>query len=775
MAKPNIKELVVNHFEKAIFGLACLFAVIALATSRWVPYGHHPNEITQKVQAADKKIAAKTWPEEEQQTFVVPEDQTVEKLVARNIRRQVDPTPYEFDVSFSPGLYDTTKPITEPEFVTVGALIADSGRFLMAVQPEQPDLEESEDPELMAEASEEEDDQSEIPEEFRVRTNVGPGAGAGGLEGFDDAGMAGMRNMEGMMGMMGGRFGEMMGYGEESYDDYGGYDGMYGEAYGEMGMGGMGTNMEGRGLRYVAVRGIVPLREQIRKFMKALHVRSFTQAATLYEIIEFELERKKMQPGDDPWAGDWEPVDIDIAKDILNESLSFDPEVVQTAITDTAITMPLPGRLMGVWKSKATHPQLENFTLSPEEIEKEVAFNRMLIKQYEEQAKNAPEEAVKKGGFSDIAHNPRSMQMGAFDMMYGEGEMESYDYEDYGDYGEYGDYGGGMMGINYAPTSTTQMTKEAQDFIKELEAAASDEERDKALVDYIKERITAQGELLLFRYFDFDVEPGATYKYRARLIVKNPNYGLPIAQVAGLAHIVEGQTRKSDWSNETNPVTVPQDVDYFVAKIDEKGSGMAEARMAVFQWNPEYGTTIHDSLEVTYGEEIGGPKNTFILDPAKNRFEIEPYKFHTGDVLVDAFPEGKVSRNEHPDLELPRSARGSLGISGQVLISKGDGELAVIDQLSRISALQARRQYLEWEQQPFEEIKNLEAKVPDVSDLEAGYAEYGMEMMGYGEMDDYGGMMGSGMMGMMGFGSDEDYGRGRRRGSGLRKSSRSRR
>src|SRR5690606_7932519 len=127
---------------------------------------------------------------------------------------------------------------------------------------------------------------------------------------------------------------------------YGSYGDMYGGDYGTMGMGmGMaGPTMEGRGLRYVAVRGIVPLREQIRKYMKAIHLRSFSQAASLYEIIDFELERKKMQPGDDPWGGDWQLVDIDIAKDILNDALSFDPDVVQGSITDSAITMPLPGR-----------------------------------------------------------------------------------------------------------------------------------------------------------------------------------------------------------------------------------------------------------------------------------------------------------------------------------------------------------------------------------------------------------------------------------------------
>src|SRR5690606_13189071 len=242
----------------------------------------------------------------------------------------------------------------------------------------------------------------------------------------------------------------------------------------------------------------------------------------------------------------------------------------------------------------------------------------------------------------------------------------------------------------------------------------------------------------------------------------------PIAQVAGLAHIVEGQTRYSEWSNETPPATVPLDVDYFVDTISER-NGDHKARMAVFQWNPDYGTTIHSSLEVGFGEEIGGPKNTLVLDPAKNSFEVEQYTFHTGDVLVDALPEDKISAKEHPDLELPRSARGSLGISGQVLISQGNGELAVIDRLSRMAAYKTRNEYLAYEQAPYEDIKNRSAKQADATDLESYAGAYG----------EYGGaeMMGADAMGMSGMGGDmyggygaEDYGRtGRPRGNALRK------
>src|SRR5690606_14152666 len=116
MAKPNIKELVVNHFEKGIFAVVALVALALIAGTRWAPYDGYPTEITRTVNEAEQKISGKTWPEEEQEQFKIRPEETVEALVNFHVGRQIDPTPYEFDVSFSPGLYDTTKPITEPEF-----------------------------------------------------------------------------------------------------------------------------------------------------------------------------------------------------------------------------------------------------------------------------------------------------------------------------------------------------------------------------------------------------------------------------------------------------------------------------------------------------------------------------------------------------------------------------------------------------------------------------------------------------------------------------------
>src|SRR5690606_25883463 len=183
MAKPNVKQLVVNHFEKGIFAVVCLVALALLAGTRWAPYDRYPTEITRNVNEAEQKIAGREWSPEEQAKFVIPEEETVVALV-KHIGRQIDPTPYEFDVSFSPGLYDTTKPITEPEHGPIAELIADPGRFLMAMAPKKPDAKTSEDPALMAqEATEEEDDQADVPEEFRKRSSAAAGAAGLGSSG----------------------------------------------------------------------------------------------------------------------------------------------------------------------------------------------------------------------------------------------------------------------------------------------------------------------------------------------------------------------------------------------------------------------------------------------------------------------------------------------------------------------------------------------------------------------------------------------------------------
>ncbi len=65
-------------------------------------------------------------------------------------------------------------------------------------------------------------------------------------------------------------------------------------------------------------------------------------------------------------------------------------------------------------------------------------------------------------------------------------------------------------------------------------------------------------EHLLFRFFDFSVQPGKHYRYRVKLVLANPNYGL-------LPHFLEKEgmekikTIETDWSEPSPAVAVPLD------------------------------------------------------------------------------------------------------------------------------------------------------------------------------------------------------------------------
>src|SRR5690606_13643890 len=95
--------------------------------------------------------------------------------------------------------------------------------------------------------------------------------------------------------------------------------------------------------------------------------------------------------------------------------------------------------------------------------------------------------------------------------------------------------------------------------------------------DQIQElRVTATGQLLLSRYFDFNVDPGKTYRYRVRLKVQNPNFGLSPEQIRS-PEVAEGEFRFTPWSAATEPVTVPPDTEYFVRQIGAGRPGQPAA------------------------------------------------------------------------------------------------------------------------------------------------------------------------------------------------------
>lgn len=640
----NYKEFAVNHGEKIVFGCVALFVVLVIFTSKWSTEKRTPMELSQKVEKSENIVKNSQWPEDKRNEFLKEDD--LREKVTELIDQGVEVTKFVYTVPLSEPIYPKKERAKEVDWLAVEQLVATPDKFIMRTRPVNDMMGEG------LEGSGSEETEKAKPDEpeydpFKKRTAV---AGAGGMGG---PGMDGLTfgTIPGAEMEM-----EMMAGGPGGYDpNFAG--GALPEGIGSpdgammMGMGGMeggmaGPTQEGRGLRFVAVRGVFDLATQQDKLERAMG-EGFTmqnmQLSNLLEFLDFELQRKKAVAGADPWAGEWEDVDIETSIEILKESADFDPEVVNMGITDRVFTMPLPSRIAGYWYKVATHPRVENFTLSQEEIEQELEFNRRILEQYKKTHANERVFKEKQKGFSTLQLGMREIRS---DFMGGQPEDMNSVYQGMAD---------SMQQVNPA---------EPLD--------------EKKFIQKLKDNVSAAGRLLLFRYFDFDLTPGATYKYRVRLVVRNPNFQRPIEEVV-LPAVAEGETRTTPWSNETAAVHVEQDTQYYLTDVrPPRGVKGKTAKFEVYQWYPKTGTTIHSDLDVAVGDEIGGEKDTELYDVAKEKYEKNAtVEFDTDNYLVDAIAAPTIRLEDHPDLNLPRETRGRLPV---------DAEAIVVDSLGNLQA-----------------------------------------------------------------------------------------
>jgi hypothetical protein len=82
----------------------------------------------------------------------------------------------------------------------------------------------------------------------------------------------------------------------------------------------------------------------------------------------------------------------------------------------------------------------------------------------------------------------------------------------------------------------------------------------------------------LFRFIDSTAEPGKTYRYRIKLVVNNPNYGLLPDCLD--ANVSKAATLYSDWA-VTGPVTIPRDYRLLADSVSIAGRSEPKAKLTV--------------------------------------------------------------------------------------------------------------------------------------------------------------------------------------------------
>jgi hypothetical protein len=190
-------------------------------------------------------------------------------------------------------------------------------------------------------------------------------------------------------------------------------------------------------------------------------------------------------------------------------------------------------------------------------------------------------------------------------------------------------------------------------------------------------------EYLLFRFFDFTVEPGKHYRYRVKLVLSNPNYGMA-------PHYLEKdgmekpQFLETEWSEPSPTVAVPLDSQALTVAAKPDGS----ASMMLVRFNMEDGVATSEKFDVSRGQLLDFRNRTGIAVPTRGTgmggdsdAREKKVDYLTNSLLLDVAGGGRLPGRDRNLLE-PAS----------VLLLDPEGALVVRNEIDDLSEVELRKQ-----------------------------------------------------------------------------------
>ncbi len=640
LAVPNLKtldykQLGIDHGEKLAIAIIGLLLAFVLWSTRWKePIAESPSELIERAVSAEDKIKKQAWPKSEVDLLKTGTDLHGR---ATALLTPLEFSPWMMPIPLNKPYHPDRTLIGRPKWLPVQQLLADAQVVDLEMDPKIARLNDGmkkmrkEDKADKAKKNDkkepEPEEKPDVPEELR-RTSASDGGsglkGFGGGMGFGGGRGSGARGMGG-----GGKKGKEPG---ERVENKGKRKGRNRRkpAEDEAAAEEKAAKREkekpvGRGYHIVSVRGVFPLREQVAEMMRAMgNAVTRREAQDNIQLHDFKLERQVAKPGPDPWSGPWEPIDREATLEMFhNDVYSFTPETLSDGVIDNHICMPLPIRLIGEWGKLATHPAVKEFVLSPEEVQTQLEYQRKVIEKLQAE-KKTKDDKIDKGGFAEFTNNTRKPPRR-------------------------------RGGAGAAPEVDENSKPIEQQILDDLAKAPKDRPTEEAinekLKDYIAKHASAQDHLLLFRYVDFNVEPGKIYRYRVKLVVENPFHNLHAEQVSDPS-LLEGETVETEYSEPTRPVYVPEDAKFFIARADARPgrSALPNVDVDLYQWFASTGTVVNQKITAQIGQLIGGLKPARVLNPALETAEMERVPFTTNDALIDIASGFSLEPGLHRDL-----------------------------------------------------------------------------------------------------------------------------
>ena len=387
---PELKRIAIEHGEKIGLGVVVFVCLLILALGRWRGYDKSPEELNSLATTTEGSLKSTEWPETHRKQYA-PVDyfKSSEELL-----RPLDVLNYRYKGFMSYPVYRKSEPIKEPQWEFVIELLADPGRAILALAPQGTYSTElastTANPDETATKASSGDDDSELTFRRPPRVEQPPVAGGGGIA------------VPPTTGAKGGPKGPKGGHG----------DGSAGSA--EVGMPGIGGSGslpvgEGRGIRFVSVRGAFPYEKQLKKLADALHLDFDHQAVDYLEFADFVIERQRAMALPDPWKdAKWEQLLLESAMGVLNECEGFALDVLDADYTSQVFTMPLPSLVEMEWRpGLANHPLLRKFQLDVEEQLARAKADEAVLEKFKEDGNKIKS---RDGGFAKVQRDMRGIR-----------------------------------------------------------------------------------------------------------------------------------------------------------------------------------------------------------------------------------------------------------------------------------------------------------------------------------------------------------------------------
>ncbi|HEY2838911.1 MAG TPA: hypothetical protein VGJ26_07175 [Pirellulales bacterium] len=140
----------------------------------------------------------------------------------------------------------------------------------------------------------------------------------------------------------------------------------------------------------------------------------------------------------------------------------------------------------------------------------------------------------------------------------------------------------------------------------------------------------------LFRFFDYTVKPGKTYRYKVCLVLENPNRDLARYLVKD-GKLLQGPTRTTAWSEPSPPVSIPS-ASSMLAGAVERPRGVTQepkTEAVVRMWDSMRAVDALKFARLVRGQMANFYEDAPVPDPRTGKVINQLVNFQTNLVLID--------------------------------------------------------------------------------------------------------------------------------------------